>query len=403
MKIQDLELLVLGTSWRNLTFLKLTTDEGLVGLGEARLTNRTEALLAYLDAVKERYILGIDPFETEKLVRTMSVGDQGRPGEIVTTAIALVEMACWDLKGRALGVPVHQLLGGPVRTEMTAYANGWYRVDRTPDAWAEAARRVVDRGYRGLKFDPFGTIRGTVSRAELEEIVRLCEAVREAVGPDVAIYIDMHSRFGPAEAIRVIRALEPIEPGWVEEPVEPLDVEGHRRVSRAVGVPVATGERLYEAAEFLPFLERRACDILQPDLTHAKGVGELKAIARLAETFGIHVAPHNVAGPVATAANLQVAATLPNLLVMETFNDFEAEAPLPDGTLVNPVNAAAEGTPIPSAGSFVVHSGPGWGVELKEDVIRAFPFRPGHFDIFKPGWHRRRAFDPPKGPPSSQT
>jgi galactonate dehydratase len=394
MRIVDLEVLVLGTSWRNLTFLKLTTDDGLVGLGEARLTNRTEALLAYLDAVKRRYVLGIDPFETEKLVRTVVVGDQGRPGEIVTTALALIEMACWDLKGKALGVPVYQLLGGAVRGSIPAYANGWYRVDRTPDAFGEAANRVVARGYRALKFDPFGTLHGPPNRAELDEVVRLCEAVRAAVGPEVEIFIDMHSRFGVSDAIRVIRALERIDPGWVEEPVDPLDAPGHRRVAEAVGVPVATGERLYHRSEFLPFLEHRACAILQPDLTHCCGIGEVKAIADMAEAFGLLLAPHNVAGPVAMAANLHLAATLPNLRIMETFNDFEADAPLPSGRPGNPVHAAASGCPMVVDGAFALPEGPGWGVSLDEDVLRSSPFRPGHFDIFAPDWHRRQALGP---------
>ncbi|RUL87392.1 mandelate racemase/muconate lactonizing enzyme family protein [Tautonia sociabilis] len=391
MRIVDLEVLVLGTSWRNLTFLKLTTDNGLVGLGEARLTNRTEALLAYLDAVRDRYILGVDPFDTERLVRTMIVGDQGRPGEVVTTAIALVEMACWDLKGKALGVPVYQLLGGAVRDSIPAYANGWYRVDRTPDAFAEAARKVASLGYRGLKLDPFGTMLGSLSSPELAEVVRLCEAVRAAVGPEVDVFIDMHSRFGVADAIRVIRALERIDPGWVEEPVDPLDANGHRRVADAVGVPVATGERLYHRSEFLPFLEQRACAILQPDLTHCCGLAEAKAIASMAEAFGMLVAPHNVAGPVAMAANLHLAATLPNLRIMETFNDFEADSPLPGRPPGNPVLAAASGCPGVVDGAFALPRGPGWGVELDEEIIRSLPFRPGHFNIFSPDWHKRRA------------
>jgi galactonate dehydratase len=393
MRITDLEVLVLGTSWRNLTFVKLIADDGLVGLGEARLTNRTEALLAYLAAIKDRYVLGIDPFDTERLVHTMIHGDQGRPGEIVTTAISLIEMACWDLKGKALGVPVYKLLGGAVRDTIPAYANGWYRVDRTPASFAEAAREVVARGYRALKFDPFGTLHGSPARSDLLDVVRLCEAVREAIGPDVELFLDMHSRFGVTDAIRMIRALEPLDLGWAEEPVDPLDASGHRRVADAVSVPIATGERLYQSGEFLPFLEQRACAILQPDLTHCCGVSELKTLASLADRFGMLVAPHNVAGPVAMAANLHIAATLPNLRIMETFNDFEADAPLPSGRSGNPALAAASGCPAVTAGAFPLPEGPGWGVTLNEEVIRALPFRPGHFNIFAPDWHKRRALE----------
>ncbi|CAN5877721.1 mandelate racemase/muconate lactonizing enzyme family protein [soil metagenome] len=393
MRINDLQTLVLGTSWRNLVYVKLITDEGLVGLGETRLANRTEAVLAQLEAVKHRYVLGADPFEIERLVQAMSLGDQGRVGEVAGSAISAVEIACWDLLGKALGVPVYRLLGGALRDRVKVYANGWYRGERTPEAFAEAARRVVSRGYLGLKLDPFGTIRGTPTKAELAEVVRLCEAVRAAVGPDVEVFIDMHSRFGPADAVRVARALERIEPGWIEEPVAPEDAKGHQIVARSVACPVATGERLYTRAEFRELLERRACDILQPDPTQCGGLLETKKLAATAEIFGMQVAPHNVAGQVATAAILHLAVTLPNLRILETFNDFEANLPLPDGKTGNPVKTAVTGGPEIVDGHFLLPRGPGLGVSIDESILQALPQRAGHFNIFAPEWHRRAALD----------
>ncbi len=395
MRINDLQVLVLGTSWRNLVYVKLKTDEGLVGLGETRVANRTEALLGQLEAVKQRYVIGADPFEIERLVQAMSLGDQGRVGEVAGSAISVVEMACWDLIGKALGVPVYRLLGGAVRDRVKVYANGWYRGERSPEAFAEAARRVLAKGYLGLKLDPFGTIRGTPTRAELAEVVRLCEAVRAAVGPDVEVFIDMHSRFGPADAIRVSKALERIDPGWMEEPVAPEDAEGHQIVAQAIDAPLATGERLYTRAEFREFLQRRACEILQPDPTQCGGLLETKKIAATAEMFGMQVAPHNVAGQLATTAILHLAVTLPNLRILETFNDFEADLPLPGSRTGNPAKAAVLGGPEVVDGHFALPEGPGLGVAIDEDLIESLPFRAGHFNIFAANWHRRSNLDAP--------
>ena len=156
MRIADVQTFVLGTPWRNLSIVKVTTDEGLTGVGEVRMVGHTEALLGYLSEGVPRHVLGLDPFDTERLVRTLWRDDYARVGEIAMSGIAALEIACLDIKGKALGVPVYQLLGGAVRDRIKAYANGWYTVERTPDEFAAAARRVLERGYRALKFDPFG-------------------------------------------------------------------------------------------------------------------------------------------------------------------------------------------------------------------------------------------------------
>ncbi len=395
MRITKLETLVLGTAWRNLTFVKLHTDEGLIGLGESRLSNRTEPLLAYLEAITPRYLVGADPFEINKLVHTIFYGDSGRVGEIVGTAIAVVEMACWDLMGKALNVPVYRLLGGAVRDRIKAYANGWYTVDRQPEAFAKAAQGAVAKGYHALKLDPFGTSHQTITRAELHEVVRICEAVRAAVGPDVELFIEMHGRFGPAEAVRVANALERIEPGWLEEPTPPDNLKAFAHAARQMRSPVATGEKLHHRFEFRELFEYQACDIIQPDVTHCCGLAEVKTLAAMADVHGMLVAPHNVAGPVATAANLHLAATIPNFKIQETFNDFAAEEILrggPDaGQIGNPVKAAASGCPDVVDGAFPLPQGPGLGVTLDEDLIHAHPMQEGHFSLFTPDWHKRQA------------
>ena len=203
MKITKMTPLVLGTPWRNLTFLKLETDEGLVGFSEGRNVNRTEALLGYLEGAKRRYVLGTNPFEIEKTVHRIFVEDYARVDDIAGMGIALIEMAMWDIVGKALKQPVYNLLGGAVRDRIKAYANGWYTVERTPDAFAEAAKKVVAKGYRALKVDPFGAGLYEMERAEKNRSIGLIEAIRGAVGPDVEILVEMHGRFSPATAIDI--------------------------------------------------------------------------------------------------------------------------------------------------------------------------------------------------------
>ncbi len=382
MKISAVTPLVMGTAWRNLTFVKVETDEGLTGVGEARALNRTDAVLGYLSEAVPHYVLGHDPFEVEKLVQRMFREDYGRVGEIVMTGIALIEIACWDIMGQALGVPVYRLLGGAVRDRIKAYANGWYTVERTPEEFHAAARRVVERGYRALKFDPFGAGFYELDRAEKLRVTTLVEAVRDAVGPDVDILIEMHGRFNPATAVEMIRQLAPFKPGWAEEPVPPENLAALKKCAEAVaplGVPLATGERLHTPYEYRELFELQAADIIQPDITHFGGLLTTKKLAAWAEAYYVLVAPHNVGGPVSTAAALHLAACTPNFKIQEFFNDF-AEAY---------VMEAAPGVPPVVDGYFALPEGPGLGVRLNEDVIRAHPQRAIHFNLFAEGWHRR--------------
>ena len=213
MKITKITPMVLGTQWRNLVFVKVETDEGLVGVGESRPIGRVDSVLGYLKEAQPRYILGHDPFEIEKLVQRMFREDFGRAGEVTMTGIALIEMACWDIVGKALNQPVYRLLGGAVRDKIKAYANGWYTVERTPEEFHAAAKRVVEKGYRALKFDPFGAGFYELDRAEKRHVIALTEAVYDAVGPDVEILIEMHGRFNPITAVELTRELARFKPG----------------------------------------------------------------------------------------------------------------------------------------------------------------------------------------------
>ena len=218
MKISKITPYVMGTPWRELVFVKVETDEGLYGLGEARPLGRTDTVLGYLKEMTP-HVLGMDPFNIERFLHLGTRFDFGRKGEIVMTGLALIEVACWDIMGKALNQPVYRLLGGAVRDKIKAYANGWYRVERTPEEFHQAAKEVVDKGYKALKFDPFGAGFYELDRAEKNHVIALVEAVYDAVGPEVEILIEMHGRFNPVTAVEMAKELARFKPAWIEEPV----------------------------------------------------------------------------------------------------------------------------------------------------------------------------------------
>jgi galactonate dehydratase len=381
MRIADVHTFVLGTPWRNLTIVRVRTDEGLEGLGEARMLGHTQALIGYLEEAVPRHVLGADPFETEDLVRRLVRDDYGRLGEIGMSGVATLEMACLDIKGKALGVPVYELLGGAVRPRIKAYANGWYTVERTPEEFAAAARKVVERGYRALKVDPFGPGYYELERDERIKSIALIEAIRATVGPGVEILVEMHGRFTPAEALRIARELEPFDPGWIEEPVPPENLKALKKVAEQARIPIATGERIHGRHEFRELLELQAADILQVDLTHFGGIGEARKLAGWADAYYVLMAPHNVGGTISTAAALHLDASVTNFKIQEHFNDFADEW----------VKAAAPGLPEvdPTDGCFPLPSGPGLGVTLDEEFVRAHPMQDFKFNLFAADWHKR--------------
>ena len=379
MKITDVKTLVMGTSWRNLTFVKVETDEGLTGISEVRMNNRTDALLAYIDGAKRRHVIGSDPFNTEDLYQRLFRDDYGRAGEIVATGISVIEIACWDIIGKALNQPVYRLLGGACRDKIKAYANGWYRVERTTEEFHAAAKRVLEKGYRALKFDPFGAGYYELSYEEKLKSVELVEAVRDAVGPDVEILVEMHGRFSPYMAIEISAELEKFQPSWVEEPVPPDNIAALAKASDKINLPVATGERLHNKYEYRELINLQAADILQPDITQTGGFLETKKIAAMGDMCYMTVAPHNVGGPVSTAIALHFAACTTNFKIQEHFNDFSEAW----------VKEAATGCPEVIDGYFSLPNGPGLGMELNEDLITEHPYREGSFNLFEDDWHKR--------------
>ena len=379
MKITAVTPLVLGTPWRNLTFVKLETDSGMYGVGEVRIPNRTNALLGYLSEAVPRYVIGHDPFDIEDLLSKMTIGDYGRMGEVTISAVSIIEMACWDLIGKSLGLPCYRLMGGAVRDRIKAYANGWYTVERTPQMFHEAALRVVERGYLALKLDPFGAGRYELTLEEQARAVDLVAAVRDAIGPERDIMLEMHGRFNPATAILMANKLEKFRLAWLEEPVPPENLSELKRVAERVSIPIAVGERLHTMNEFRPVFDLYAVDIIQPDISHFGGLTNTRRLAAWADVYNVLLAPHNVGGPVSTAAALHVAACTPNFMIQEHFNDFADSW----------VKQAAPGVPEVIDGYFSLPTAPGLGVEFNESVFNEHPQIEAHFNLFKDEWHRR--------------
>jgi galactonate dehydratase len=381
MRIVDVVTTVVGAPWRELTFVELLTDDGRSGVGEVRMVNKTDTLLACISELADRHVVGTDPFDRETLAFNIQRAEYGRPGEITQSALAAFDIACWDLIGQELNVPVWRLLGGAYRDRVRAYANGWYQTDRDPMALAESAREVVARGYTALKLDPFGSAWMQLPPAEKRRSVELVAAVRDAVGPDVDLMIEMHGRFSPAAAAEIAAELEPFAPAWLEEPVPFDSPTGLARVRSATTRPIATGERVHLLSDFRPLIEQGLVDIVQADLTHFGGFTGLRRLAAWAEAYELPLAPHNVCGPVGTAANIHFAVATPNYLILEHFNDFA------DTWMSELVDGAPAVDPLD--GCFPLPTGPGLGLRLDHDACAAHPRTHAGIFLFNDGWEQR--------------
>lgn len=313
--------------------MRVHTDAGITGAGECTPVYGTGAL-AVEAAAREMaayHLVGHDPMDIEAFYdRAYRESFWGRSpgGPILMGAISGLEHACWDILGKALDVPVWRLLGGKCRDRIRLYANGWYSEARASgklQAYVDAAKRVVDDGFTALKFDPFmdtRTINGAIPpknipNSEDGKIVERVAAVREAVGPDVDILVEVHGWLDVRTAIRFGRQFEQFNPMLYEEPIEPSNVDAMKKVADAVRIPIASGERIYTRHGFRQFIEKQALDILQPDIGTCGGIMELKKIAAHAETYHIGVAPHNCNGPVATAATVHADFSMPNFIIQE--------------------------------------------------------------------------------------
>lgn len=375
MKITDLKTFVVGNPWKNWIFIKLYTDEGLVGLGEATGGLATKPNLGDVEELK-RFVVGEDPCQPDYLWQKMYKGRFAN----YSTGMNGIEMACYDILGRSLGVPVWQLLGGKQRDSLRVYANGWYQGPRDPVFFAEEASKLVARGYTALKFDPFGGAHRQIDRQSERLSIAIVKAVRDAVGPDVDLCIEAHDRFTVSHAIRIGRALEAFSPMWLETPVHSSDVAATIEVAKAIDVPVATGERYKRMGPFVDLLASKVVDIVQPEVL-ALGVSNIKRVCGIAEASEALVACHQAQSPLCTVINAHIHASISNFLIQENFDD----------SLEPWTWDLLSGVPRVQDGYLKVPDAPGWGVELNETEVEKHPYGEKNFlRLFQEGWETRK-------------
>jgi len=380
MKITDVKTYVVenppphygGLYW---VFIKLTTDNGVEGFGEAySVPFHPQVVSRMIEDVGERYVMGSDPFKIERLWRIVySSGYTQRPDLSIMGVLSAIEMACWDIIGKELNRPVYELLGGRVHEKLRSYTYLYPQksdekdVYNDPELASERAAEYVKQGFTAVKFDPVRPYSAfdprQLSLEALENAEKYVKSVREAVGCKCDLLIGTHGQMTTSSAIRLAKRLEKFDPLWFEEPVPPENVEEMARVARSTSIPVATGERLATKYEFARLLEKQAASILQMALGRVGGILEAKKIAGMAEAHYAQIAPHLYCGPIEGAANIQIDTCSPNFLIQEgikTWGGFHAEI------LQEPV--------IWEEGYIIPPTKPGLGVELNEEVAAKHPY-----------------------------
>jgi galactonate dehydratase len=356
-----------GGRGKNLCFVKVETDEGVYGWGEAYTqSDRDTQVTAHIDQLK-RYLIGRDPRNIKHFMQIAYDDFAGRRSAMdLWCALSGIEQAMWDITGKVAGMPVHMLLGGACRSQIRVYANGWSG-STNPQTLAERAQEVVEMGFTAMKFDPIpGPWRTYVSKDVENAAIENVEAVRDAVGWDVDILVEMHRRLAPMHARRIAREIERFRPFWYEEPVLAENIDALAAVKRDINLPVVTGEELYTKFEFREVFEKQAADIINPDVCNVGGILELKEIAAMAEPYFVVVSPHNYnSTTLGLAATLQVSAAIPNFLITEYFVNLEE------------FGKDIAKVPFEVKDSYIqVPTTPGIGIDLDEDRLANYPYQP---------------------------
>ena len=350
--------------WCNWLFVRVETDEGLCGWGEASLHGAIDAVDAAIGEFAV-HLVGHDPSGPERHWQRLYNAWRWRGGAVYMTALSALDVALWDLEGKRLGVPVARLLGGPFRTRLRGYASHWLQGVDTPEAAFEGAREAVRRGFSAFKCRPFSH-EGLLANeaAEIRKAAALIAAAREGAGDDVEIFIECSELLSPRTAVMLDRALASSRPGWFEEPIPFENAKAMARLQQDLTTPIATGERLLSRFEYRELLECGGCRIVQPDLMHAGGFSEVKRIASLADMYYVPVAPHNPGGPVCTAAAMHLAAAIPNFLILE---QMEPQRAFRDRVSTLPIRF--------EGGDFLLPEGPGLGIEPDLEALADRPPR----------------------------
>ena len=364
MEVTEYTLFAVQPRW---LFTRIETDTGLVGWGEHVDAGSPSAVAEMTKTLLEKYVVGEDPRPIKDRWETMYRGQFYRGGPVMMAALAGIDQALWDLKGKQFGAPVYELLGGPARDRIRAYQHvGAHRnedVDDPPAAAARDAEEQVEKGFRALKLVPTGGLEIIDTPGTVEAAADVVGAIREAVGADIDIAVDFHGRASKTMARQLVAALEPFDPMFVEEPVTPEHDHAFERIAASTRLPIATGERLYTRSDFRPLFEADAVDVVQPDVSNSGGITETKKIADMAETYDVSIAPHCPMGPLCTASSLQIDAAVPNALVQEQVLHKTEGA---FRYVENPEMFDVED------GFIDLPEGPGLGVEIDEETVEEF-------------------------------
>ncbi len=344
-------------------FLKITTASGIVGWGEPVVEGKADTVMAAVEEMG-RAIIGKDAWQIEDIWQLLYRGSFYRGGPILMSAMAGIDQALWDIKGKALGVPVYELLGGAVRDKMQIY--GWIGGDDTKSAVADAQRRVQS-GYRAVKMNACAAMQWIDTPQKVMDAVAQISAVRDAIGYQYGLGVDFHGRVHKGMAKSFMRELEPLKLMFIEEPVLAENLEAMAHLAQHCATPIATGERMYSRWDFKPLFHQGVVDIIQPDLSHAGGISEVKKIADMAEAYDVALAPHCPLGPISFAAALQVDFSSINAIIQETSMGihYNEGADLLD-YLVNPEVFTIK------EGYITRNTRPGLGIEVDEDKVRSF-------------------------------
>jgi len=381
MKITSIDTIAVGAGWKNWLFVIVQTDDGLHGVGEGTLNGfirTTETAVHEL----EHLVIGQDPRNVKAIAKSLMESVSLDGGHIHRTAVAAVEVACWDILGKSLGVPIYQMLGGRVRDSILGYGNGWYRRERSPKDFVEAAEEAVAKGFKALKLDPFGLARDFVESDELEFAYEIIAALRSRFGSELRILIDVHARFTETDALRAAHKLAPLDIYWWEEPTTREREAPANSVALRCPIRVATGEMYDTIGQFFTLAAGGGINIFQPEPMSLGGISNTLSVADLALAHGSWIAPHQSGGPVATAVCLQLAACVPNFLIQEHFDPFN------EPWTRNLVTWAPKLDP--TNGHLSLPESPGLGVELNVDVAREHPYNPSaYLNIHREGWEKR--------------
>ena len=376
MEIVDYELFEVPPRW---LFLKIETSEGIVGWGEPVVEGRAKTVRIAVEELMDNYMVGEDPRRIEDHWHKMYRGGFYRGGPVLMSAIAGVDQALWDIKGKYYDAPVHELLGGRVRDRMRIYQ--WIGGDRPSDVRKEAREKIVDKGLTALKMNATGEFRRIESPAKIDQAVKRVEAVRDEVGKDVDIGLDFHGRVSKSMAVKLADRFEEYDPMFIEEPVLSGNNEALKDISSHTTIPIATGERMYSRWDFKPVLKQGSVDIIQADPSHAGGITELNKIASMAEAHDVSIAPHCPLGPISFASALQVDACSHNAIIQEQSLGihYNKDTELHD-YLANPEVFDYED------GYIDVPEASGLGVEIDEEAVRKHS---GDVDWHNPVWRHK--------------